>query len=91
MRFHKEGREWRLPDHLYADDLVLCDELAKDLSALFGSFVEKCRRKGLKVITGKSKVMVLGREEGLECEVCEDGIRLEYISEFQYLGFVFCL
>ena len=26
MRFQKEGREWRLPDLLYADDLVLCGE-----------------------------------------------------------------
>ena len=34
----------------------------------------------------KNKVMVLGGEEGLECEVCMDGIRLEHISEFKYLG-----
>ena len=27
------------------------------------------------------QVMVLGGEEGLECEVCEDGIRLEHVSE----------
>ena len=26
--------------------------------------------------------------EGLECEVCVDGIRLEHISEFKYLGCV---
>ena len=46
-----------------------------------------CRR-GLKVNPGKSKVMVLGGEEGLECEVCIDGIRLERVSEFKYLGCV---
>ena len=46
-----------------------------------------CRR-GLKVNAGKSKVMVLGREEGLECEVYVDGIRLEHVSEFKYLIFV---
>ena len=40
-----------------------------------------CRRRGLKVNKSKRKVMVLGREEGLECEVCIDGIRLEYVSE----------
>ena len=33
-------------------------------------FVEVCRRRVLKVNAGKSKVMVLGGEEGLECEVC---------------------
>ena len=45
-----------------------------------------CRRKGLKANAGKSKVMVLGRDEGLECEVCIDRIRLQHVSEFKYLG-----
>ena len=27
-------------------------------------------------------------EDGLECEVCVDGIRLEHVSEFKYLGCV---
>ena len=51
-----------------------------------GCFAEVCMRRGLKVNAGKSKVMVLGGEEGLECEVCIDGIRLERVSEFKYLG-----
>ena len=49
-------------------------------------FAEVCRRRGLKVNAGKSKVMVLNGEEGLECEVHVNGICLEYISEFKYLG-----
>ena len=32
--------------------------------------------------------MVLNGEEGLDCEVHVDGIRLEHISEFKYLGCV---
>ena len=36
-----------------------------------------------------NKVMVLGGEEGLECEVSVDGIRLEHVSVFNYLGYVF--
>ena len=32
--------------------------------------------------------MVLNGEEGLECEVHVDGIRLEHVSEFKYLGCV---
>ena len=43
------------------------------------------RRRGLKVNAGKSKAMVMNVEEGLECEVHEDGIRLEHVSEFKYL------
>ena len=40
----------------------------------------------LKVNAGKSKVMVPNGEGGLECEVYVDGIRLEHVSEFKYLG-----
>ena len=32
--------------------------------------------------------MVLGGGEGLECEVFLDGICLEHVSEFKYLGYV---
>ena len=53
----EEGREWRLPGLLYADDLVLCGELKEDLRAMVGCFVEVCRREGLEVNAGKSKVM----------------------------------
>ena len=52
-----------------------------------GHFVEVCRRS-LKVNVGKSKVMVLNGEEGLEYKVCMDGMQLENISEFKYLGCV---
>ena len=52
---------------LYAEDLVLCDELEEDLRAMVGCLAEVCRRRGLKVNASKSKVMVLDREEGLEC------------------------
>ena len=45
-------------------------------------------RKGLKVNAGKNKLIVLGGEEGLEYEVCLDGIHLEHVSEFKYLGCV---
>ena len=69
VRFQDEGREWRLPGLLYADDLALCGESEEDLRAIVGRFVEVCRRS-LKVNAGTSKVMMLGGEEGLECEIC---------------------
>ena len=73
---------------LCADELVLCGESEEDLRAMVGRFAKVCRRRGLKVNAGKSKVMVLGGEEGSECEVCIDGIRSEHVSEFKYLGCV---
>ena len=85
VRFLEDGRESRLPDLLYADDLVLCDKSEEDLKTIMERFVEVCRRRVLKVNAGKSKVMVMDGEEGLECEVHVDGIRLELVSEFIYL------
>ena len=73
---------------LFADDLVLYGESEEDLRAVVGCFIEMYRRRGLKVIAVKSRVMALGWEEGLECEVCVDGIRLEHVSELKNLGYM---
>ena len=66
----------------------MCGESEEDLRTIVGQFVEVCRRKGLKVNVGKSKVMVMSGEERLECEVHVDGICLDHVSEFKYLGCV---
>ena len=63
---------------------VLCGESEEDLRAMVRRFAEVCRRGRLKVNADKSKVMVLNREEGLECEVQVDKSRLEHVSEFKY-------
>ena len=70
----KEGREWRLPDLLYTDDLFLWGESEEDLRIMVGHFVELCMRRGMKVNVGKSKVMVLNEEEGFEYEVSVDEV-----------------
>ena len=85
VSFMEDEREWRLPGLLYADDLVICGESEENLRVMVGQFAELCRRRELKVNAGKSKVMVLNREDGLEWEVHVDGIRLEHVSEFKYL------
>ena len=46
-----------------------------------------CRRTGLKINAGKSKVMVLVEEGGLEDEDCIDRMQLELALEVKYLGF----
>ena len=79
-------RVWRFLALLYTDDLVQCGESEEGLLAIVERFAEVCRRRGLKVNAGKSKVMLLNGEEGVECEVHVDGIRLEHVSEFKYLG-----
>ena len=66
--------------------MVLCGESEEDLRAIVERFVDVCRRRGLKVNAGKGKVMINNGEEGLECEVHVDGVRLKHVSEFKYLG-----
>ena len=66
----------------------MCSELEEDLRAMVEYFVEVCFRRVLKENAGKSKVIVLGGEEGLEYAVRVVGIRLELLSEFKYLGCV---
>ena len=72
MVMGRMGESEKLPCLLHADVLVLCGELGEDLRAIVGHFVEVCRRRGLKVNAGMSKVMVLNGEEVLECEVYAD-------------------
>ena len=59
VRFLEDGKEWRLPGLLCADDLVLYGESEEDLRAMVGLFVEMCRRRN----AGNRKVMVLNGEE----------------------------
>ena len=73
MRFQEKGREWRL------QMTWLCV-----LRVMVGRFVEVCRRRGLRVFGGKSKVMMLNGEEELECGFCIEGMRLKHVSEFKY-------
>ena len=65
VRFLEYQREQRLPGPFYADDLVLCGELEEDLRAMVKEFFEVCRR-GMKVNAGKTKVMVMNGEKGLD-------------------------
>ena len=80
VKFLEGGREWRLPGFLYEYGLVLCGKSGEDLNAIVGRFVEVCRRRGLKVNDGTEWGMVLNGEEGLECKLYVDGIRLEDVS-----------
>ena len=60
-----------MPGLLYADDFLLGGRS----EATVGCFIEVCRRRGLKVNAGKSKVILLGGVEELDFEVCVNGIR----------------
>ena len=55
--------------------LVLCGDSEEKLRLMVEWFAEVCKRRKLKVNAGKSKVMVLNGEKGLECDVHIDEIR----------------
>ena len=57
----------------------MCGESEEDLRAMVGYSFEVCRRRGLKINVDKSKVIALGGEEELECEVSMDGALLEQV------------
>ena len=69
---------------LYSDDLSLYVDLEENLKAMVKRFVEVCSNRVLKVNEYKSKLIVLTKGEGLECEVSVDGMRLKHMSEFKY-------
>src|SRR5678816_3342672 len=77
VRMMENGGEWRVPNLLYADDLVLCGESEESLRGLVERFGRVCKRKGLKVNIDKSKVVVVS-EDSPQCEVMLDGEQLEH-------------
>ena len=56
-----------------AYDLGLCGESKENLKVMVEHFVELRWIIGLKVNVNKSKVMILGGEDGLLCKVFVDG------------------
>ena len=69
---------------MYMDEVM--KEVKMRKKGVVGRFAEVCRRRGLNVNAGRSKVMVMNGEEGLECKFQVDGVCLEHVSEFKYLG-----
>ena len=63
VKFSEKGREWRVPDLMYADDLVLCSELKEELKVMVGQCNEVYEIRGLKV-NDKNKVVVIERRVG---------------------------
>ncbi len=61
LRLH--GEVWSVVTCLFADDTMLLAESEGDLQRVGNEFCRVCKKRKLKVNTGKSKVMVFGRRE----------------------------
>ena len=62
----------------------MCGESKEKLRAMV-YFLLRCVGERSESQCRQEQMMVLGWEEGLECEVYVDGINLEHVSEFKYL------
>ena len=105
-RMNVEGERWWLVTSLFADDSVLMAESESELQKIVDEFNMVCKRRKLKVNEGKSIVMVFERRVSdvtdfarpyrvseqcvMECKIDMDGVRLEEVKEFKYLGTVLC-
>ena len=88
VTLRRDGRVWKLPVLLFADDTVLLSEDEWELQGLVREFGSVCKKRNLKVNANKSKVMVFERSEDTECRVSLEGEEMENVRVFKYLGSV---
>lgn len=74
----RKGGPWEL---LYADDLVITAETESEMKEMFGRWKEGMERRGLKINTGKTKVLVTGEKAARKiqsgrypCGCCGKGV-----------------
>lgn len=87
MELRHNDELWEL---LFADDLVITADTEEELQQRYLVWKGSLERRGMKVNTGKTEVMMSSREGHEEMNITsEDGGILKQIREFKYLGSVF--
>ena len=71
---------------LYADDIVLAQDLTDKLQEDVVESKEELGRKGLKLNINNSKVMHVGRKGEQSLRITSDGGQLDQVKEYEYLG-----
>jgi len=86
MDLKEDDELWEV---LFADDLVIMADTEEELQQRYLVWKNSLERKGMKVNTQKTEVMVSSREGHEEITIIsEDGGRLKQAEEFKYLGSV---
>ncbi|GFO49889.1 RNA-directed DNA polymerase from mobile element jockey [Plakobranchus ocellatus] len=71
----------------YADDKVLIAENKEDLQKLLNIVEEESRKKGLKLNSKKTEVIVTSRkQESPKCDIFINKVKLKQTEKFKYLG-----
>ena len=75
---------------LYADDLILIAQTAKDLREHLKTLESFCHEVGMQVNTSKTKVIVFSlRKNQRDADFQFEGNTLEIVEEYKYLGIDF--
>lgn len=69
----------------FADDIDVIEESERQLQETVQVLNDESKRYGLKMNFNKTKTMVFG-DTTMEQEICIDGIQLENVEDFTYLG-----
>ena len=70
----------------YADDTVLLSENEDSLQNLLKAVKENSSKMGLNMNVGKTKTMVMSRDQGTDVKIRVDDKTLEQVQSFKYLG-----
>ena len=82
----RNGLPWEL---LFADDLAIIADSEEDLQRRWLKWQVGMESKGLKVKTGKTEVMVSGRNGAKVNIKDKEGRELNQVDQFKYLGVTF--
>ncbi len=84
----QDGKTVHTTHIFYADDLVLAASSPNTLQTMISQLNHYSKTKGLTVNTEKSKILVFNSRKDSPC-IYYDGIKLEVVDEFKYLGMIF--
>jgi hypothetical protein len=81
------GDEWQLNQMLYADETAVVADGTCDFQRLVSEFGRGCERRKLSVDVANSKVIRVTRSENVgDIDITLNGIRMEDVDCFRYLG-----
>lgn len=70
----------------YADDTAIIAEHERELQDMITKLEASCKNYGMEMNLKKTKVMVIAKKPGTVCNIMVNGIKLEQVKDYKYLG-----